>query len=331
MRQRFERPRIAALGGGTGLSTMLRGLKARTDRITAIVTVTDDGGGSGILRRELGMLPPGDIRNCLLALANAEPVMQKALGYRFREGSLAGQNLGNLVLAALNDMSGSFDEAVSALSQVLAVTGRVLPVTNENLVLQAVFDDGALIRGETRITDYKRSTDAIIRRMSLDPARPAALPAVLEAIGQADMIVLGPGSLYTSVIPNLLTGGVAEAVRCARAVKVYVVNLMTQDGETEQYTAADHVKVLMDHGGRGLFDYVLINSLPVDKSVLPAYRKEGGVPVPVNEDDLRALGVEPVYAPLATWEGGLVRHDPAALADALMTLYHEKAKTRTAE
>ena len=322
-------PRIAVLGGGTGLSTMLRGLKARTKNITAIVTVTDDGGGSGVLRRELGMLPPGDIRNCILALANAEPVMQKALGYRFTEGSLAGQNLGNLMLAALNDLSGSFDEAVAALSQVLAITGRVLPVTNENLVLRAEFDDGTLVRGETHITDYKKRTDALIRRMSLDPVRPAALPAVLDAIAKADMIVLGPGSLYTSVIPNLLTDGVAEAVRQSRAVKVYVMNIMTQDGETEHYTAADHVKALLDHGGQGLFQYVLINDLPVDEAVLPAYRQEGVEPVVAEVEPLLALGVEPVYAPLAAWEGGLVRHDPAALADALMGLYHEKAATRT--
>ena len=322
-------PHIAALGGGTGLSTMLRGLKSRTRNITAIVTVTDDGGGSGVLRRELGMLPPGDIRNCILALANAEPVMQKALGYRFTEGTLAGQNLGNLMLAALNDLSGSFDGAVAALSQVLAITGRVLPVTNENLILQAEFDDGAVVRGETHITDHKKRTDALIRRISLDPPCPNPLPAVLDAIKKADMIVLGPGSLYTSVIPNLLTDGVAEAVRLSRAVKVYVMNIMTQDGETERYTAADHVKALLDHGGRGLFDYVLINDLPVDETVLTAYRQEGVEPVLAEAEPLCSLGVEPVYAPLAAWEGGLVRHDPAALADALMGLYHEKAETKT--
>ncbi len=326
---RFERPRIAAVGGGTGLSTMLRGLKTRTDRLTAIVTVTDDGGGSGVLRRELGMLPPGDIRNCILALANAEPVMQQALGYRFREGSLAGQNLGNLMLAALNDISGSFDGAVAALSQLLAITGRVLPVTDQDLVLRAEFADGTVIRGESRITGYKRSPGAEIRRVSLEPAGPAALPAVLEALDRADMIVLGPGSLYTSVIPNLLTAGVSEAIRASRAVKVYVMNIMTQDGETERYTAADHVRALLDHGGQGLFHWVLINDLPVDEAVLPAYRKEGVAPVTVDEQALRQLGVEPVYAPLASWAGGLVRHEPTALADALMDLYHSRAETRT--
>ncbi len=331
MRRYHHLPRIAAIGGGTGLSTMLRGLKARTGNITAIVTVTDDGGGSGVLRRELGMLPPGDIRSCILALANAEPVMQKALGYRFTEGSLAGQNLGNLVLAALNDLSGSFDGAVEALSQVLAITGRVLPVSDADLVLQAEFDDGALVRGETHITDYKKTHDAQIRRMSLDPARPAALPGVLEAIRGADMIVLSPGSLYTSVIPNLLTEGVSDAIRASRAVKVYVVNIMTQDGETDRYTAADHVRALLDHGGQGLFQYALINDLPVDEAVLAAYEREGGAPVTADDDELRALGVEPVYATVASWKNSLARHDPAALADALMALYHDKAETRKAD
>ncbi len=328
--RRYTPPSIAVIGGGTGLSTMLRGLKFKTSRITAIVTVTDDGGGSGVLRRELGMPPPGDIRSCILALANAEPAMEDMMNYRFREGSLAGQSLGNLVLAALNDMSPTFDQAVTAMGQVLAITGQVLPVTNENLVLQAEFTDGAVIRGETRITDYKRHTDAVIRRISLDPAEPAAIPAVLEAIRRADMIVLGPGSLFTSVIPNLLTKGVAEAVCASGAVKVYVMNIMTQNGETERYTAAGHARALLEHGGPGLFDYILLNSRPVDAGVLAPYEAEGANQVEVDEEALLRLGVEPVYAPVASWTGGLIRHDPAALADALMRLYHDKAETRTA-
>lgn len=327
---RYAPPSVAVIGGGTGLSTMLRGLKRKTSRITAIVTVTDDGGGSGVLRRELGMPPPGDIRSCILSLANVEPAMESMISYRFREGSLTGQSLGNLVLAALNDMYPTFDQAVAAMGQVLAITGQVLPVTNENLILQAEFTDGAVIRGETRITDYKRSTDAVIRRISLDPVRPAAVPAVLEAIRQADMIVLGPGSLFTSVIPNLLTEGVAEAVCASSAVKVYVMNIMTQNGETERYTAAGHARALLEHGGPGLFDYILLNSRPVDAAVLASYEKEGAGQVEVDEEALLRLGVEPIYAPVASWAGGLVRHDPAALADALMGLYHDRAKTKTA-
>lgn len=330
MKQYRTEPRITVLGGGTGLSTMLRGLKTHTPHISAIVTVTDDGGSSGMLRRELGMLPPGDIRNCILALASREPLMQEVFNYRFREGSLSGQSLGNLVLAALNDMTGSFDRAVSLMGQVLAITGEVLPVTNENLTLQADFTDGAVIRGETRITDYKKHSEAVIHRVCLDPPDPPALPQALEAIREADMIILGPGSLYTSVIPNLLTRGVSDAVRDCRGVKVYVMNVMTQDGETENYTATDHVRALLDHGGRDLFQYVLVNNRPIPPELLQAYRRENAAPVPVQPDALRALGTEPVFAPVAEWRNGLIRHDPAALSTALMKLYFSNAATRTA-
>ena len=324
-------PRMAILGGGTGLSTALRGLKACTPHLTAIVTVTDNGGGSGVLRRELGMLPPGDVRNCILSLANREPLMQEVFSYRFQEGSLSGQNLGNLVLAALTDMTGSFDRAVSLMGQVFAITGQVLPVSNENLILQAEFSNGALIRGETQITDYKKQTDATIRRVSLHPACPAALPAVLEAIREADILVLGPGSLYTSVLPNLLISGVADAIRENTGVKVYVMNIMTQDGETENYSAADHIRALLDHGGEGLFQYALLNNCPIPEELLAVYARENAVPIFGNADDLRALGVEPIFAPIARWTDGLIRHDPSALAQSLMQLYYANAATRKAD
>ncbi|MGM9614859.1 MAG: uridine diphosphate-N-acetylglucosamine-binding protein YvcK [Oscillospiraceae bacterium] len=323
--------RIVAVGGGTGLSSMLRGLKAYFSDITAVVTVTDDGGGSGVLRRELHMPPPGDIRNCIQALANAEPVMQEVLNYRFREGTLAGQSLGNLILAALYDTTPSFDVAVAKLGQVLAITGQVLPVTNGNVILEARFGDGAVIRGETAITHYKRITDAVIDRITLEPARPAALPAVLDAIAEADMIVLGPGSLYTSVIPNLLVDGVAEAIRRSRAVKVYVMNVMTQDGETEGYSAAKHVQALQQHGGEELFRYVLLNDRDIPPAIAGKYREENAAPIRSDGSELRAMGLVPVFAPVATWENDLVRHDPAALAFALRGLYYEAAETRTAK
>lgn len=323
--------RIVAVGGGTGLSSMLRGLKSYFSDITAVVTVTDDGGGSGVLRRELHMPPPGDIRNCIQALANAEPVMQEVLNYRFREGTLAGQSLGNLILAALYDTTPSFDVAVAKLGQVLAITGQVLPVTNGNVILGARFGDGAVIRGETAITHYKRITDAVIDRITLEPARPAALPAVLDAIAEADMIVLGPGSLYTSVIPNLLVDGVAAAIRKSRAVKVYVMNIMTQDGETEGYSAAKHVQALQKHGGEGLFRYVLLNDRDIPPEIAGKYREENAAPIRSDGSELRAMGLVPVFAPVATWENGLVRHDPAALAFALRGLYYESAATRTAK
>jgi len=331
MKNPSNSPHIAVLGGGTGQSTMLRGLKRRAENITAIVTVTDDGGGSGVLRRELRMPPPGDIRNCIQALANAEPAMQDMLNYRFHEGTLAGQSLGNLFLAALYDMSPTFDQAVSVMSQVLAITGKVLPVTNENLVLEARFSDGALICGETAITDYKRITDAVIDRVMLNPSHPPALPSVMEAIRDADMIVLGPGSLYTSVIPNLLTEGVADAICASQALKVYVMNVMTQDGETEGYTAAHHVRALRRHGGADLFHYVLLNDRPIPEDLAARYKRENADPVISDGAELRAMGLTPVFAPVASWNNGLVRHDPLALADALMDLYYQYAHTRTVE
>ena len=244
-----RQPRIAAIGGGHGLSAMLRGLKAYTRDITAIVTVADDGGGSGMLREDLGMLPPGDIRNCIMALANTEPTMQQLLNYRFTDGSLAGQSFGNLFLAAMNGISGSFDEAVHRMGDVLAITGRVLPVTNQDVRLEAEFHDGSRILGESKIFYAKKINNSRIRKVRLVPERPAALPESVRAIREADIVVIGPGSLYTSIIPNFLVSGIADAVRQSRALKIYVLNIMTQDGETDGYDADDHVRAILEHAG----------------------------------------------------------------------------------
>jgi uncharacterized cofD-like protein len=321
-------PRIVAVGGGTGLSTMLRGLKRYSSNLTAIVTVADDGGGSGVLRQELGMPPPGDIRNCLQALANTEPTMEALLAYRFTEGSLNGQSFGNLFLAALNGMSASFDEAVAKMSEVLAITGRVLPVTNEDVRLVAEFEDGMVVPGESKISLYKKQGDSRIRRVFMEPAHPRALPACLDALREAELIVLGPGSLYTSVLPNLLVDGIAEAVLQSSAVKIYVLNVMTQDGETEGYRASDHIRALFDHTAPGLFDYCLVNSLPIPESALARYRSEGAEPTEVDEREVLRCGVQIARAPVASWKGGLVRHDSDALASAVIALYREKTTTR---
>ena len=317
-------PKVVAIGGGTGLSTMLRGLKKQKIDLTAIVTVADNGGGSGMLRQELGMLPPGDIRNCIQALANAEPTLTALLGYRFSEGSLKGQSLGNLFLAALNGMYENFDEAVEALSKTLAITGRVLPVTNENVQLCAEFTDGVEIMGECEIADYKKGSDERIRRLWLSPEKPRAVDACLRSITEADLILLGPGSLYTSVLPNLLVDGIPEAIQRSKALKLYIMNLMTQDGETERYSGADHIRALFDHGGRGLFDHALINDLSIPSQMLPSYAAEGAYPIRVSERELHSLGVESHYAPVAKWEKGLIRHDPDALADAIMAFYYQQ-------
>ena len=321
-------PNIVVIGGGTGLSTMLRGLKLYTSNLTAIVTVADDGGGSGVLRSELNMPPPGDIRNCLQALANTEPTMEALLSYRFTGGSLKGQSFGNLFLAALNGMCASFDEAVTKMSEVLAVTGRVLPVTNNYVQLIAEFDDGSSVLGESKISSYKRDHNRHIERVKLSPSSPAALPASIEAIENAEMIVLGPGSLYTSIIPNLLTGGLVKAISESDAVRVYVLNVMTQEGETEGYTASDHIKALFSHSGSKFFDYCLANSLTLPDEIVSRYKQAGAEETYVDEEEIKKLGIELVSAPIADISGNLARHNPESLAGALIDLFRGRSPTR---
>lgn len=317
-------PAIVAIGGGTGLSTMLRGLKKYTNRLTAIVTVADDGGGSGVLRRDMGILPPGDVRQCMQALANIEPVMEKLLDYRFSEGQLRGQSFGNLLLAALNGVTGSFEEAVAAMGQVLAISGRVLPVTNTDVQLEAIFENGARVVGESSIFSAKKRQDCRIHHVRLLPERPKALPDALRAIEEADLILLGPGSLYTSVIPNLLVDGVADAIRFARAQTFYICNIMTQDGETEGYTAADHIEALLRHGREGLIDLCLANSAPIPKELAARYSAEDAELLRIDRERIASLGVALAEYPLLSSSGGYARHDPALLARAIMELYRER-------
>ena len=318
-------PKITAIGGGTGLSTMLRGLKKYTKNLTAVVTVADDGGGSGVLRRDIGMPPPGDIRHCMESLANVEPIMERLLTYRFQEGSLAGQSFGNLILAALNGVTGSFEEAVAQMSQVLAITGRILPVTSADVQLEAVFENGARVVGESKISSFKKEQDCRIAHVALLPERPAALPAALQAIREADLILMGPGSLYTSVIPNLLVEGVVEAICRSEALKIYVCNIMTQEGETEGYTAADHVDALLSHGTPGLVDLCLANSAPVRPGLVEKYREEDAAPILVDRERIRAMGLELEEYPVASEGGDYARHDPDRLAAAVLDVYRRRA------
>lgn len=317
-------PRVVAIGGGTGLSTLLRGLKLYTRQITAIVSVADDGGGSGVLRQDLGMPPPGDIRHCMEALANVEPLMSQLLQYRFKEGGLAGQSFGNLLLAALDGIMPTFDQAVAGMSQVLAITGKILPVTNENVLLEAELENGVRILGESIIPDRKKEENCRIRQMRLQPEHPQALPAAVEAIEQAEMIVLAPGSLYTSIIPDLLVDGIVEAIRRSDALKIYACNIMTQEGETEGYTASDHIRALFRHSCPGLFSLCLTNSAPLPQSVLQRYGKVGAEAVFCDREACDALGVEIISRPLATVENGRVRHNPGHLARELMALHAER-------
>lgn len=328
MRRRQTGPKVVAIGGGNGLSTMLRGLKNRVHDLTAIVTVADDGGGSGMLRQDLGMLPPGDIRNCMQSLANVEPIMRDLLAYRFTEGSLTGQSFGNLLLAALNGICGSFDQAVARMSEVLAISGRVLPVTNENVQLEATFENGTHVVGESRIFQFKKEQDCRIQRVRLIPEKPKPLPDAIDAIRRADLVILGPGSLYTSVIPNLLVEGVPQALAQTEAMKMYVCNIMTQEGETEGMTAADHVEALIEHGLPGMVDLCLCNSAPVPQALIARYQAENAGPTVVDRERLAKLGVELVEAAVTSGNAQFARHDPDRLAEAILYAYEERAQTK---
>ncbi len=309
-------PRVVALGGGTGLSTLLRGLKLHTGSITAIVTVTDDGGSSGRLRAEMGVLPPGDIRNCLVALADAEPLMKQLFDYRFNgEGPLAGHNFGNLFIAAMSEIMGDFELAVKESSKVLLVRGEVLPATLDDCTLGASLIDGREVLGETSVG----AGTSRIERVFLRPARPSPLPEALRAIEEADAIVLGPGSLYTSVMPNLLVNGVADAIAASEAVKIYVCNVMTEPGETQGYTAQDHLAAIFRHAGPDVVDWIIVNDAPISDAMVQKYLHEGAEPVKCDGKILESMGVRVVEAPVAS-QAELVRHDPDAIAAEVMAL-----------
>ncbi|MDR0326245.1 MAG: YvcK family protein [Oscillospiraceae bacterium] len=315
--------RITALGGGTGLSSMLRGLKLCSENITAIVATSDDGGSSGALRNDLGIIPPGDIRNCILALANTEPTMEQLLNHRFTDGSLSGQSFGNLFLAALTGVSGSFETAVRQMSDVLAVTGRVLPVSAVPTQLEAVFENGTRVTGESRITDCKKKEKSRIRRVSLSkPVK--AHHDVLDAIRRAELVMLGPGSLYTSIIPNLLVDGVSEALQASRGLRVYVCNIMTQEGETEGYDCFDHAREINKHAGGQVFDICLVNNAPVPEEVLGRYAGENAGVADIGRKQFAEAGIELRERPLMMLCGGQVRHHPLRLAHALTELLIEK-------
>jgi uncharacterized cofD-like protein len=328
--------RIVALGGGTGLSTLLRGLKeyvARRRRekarrpiadLAAVVTVTDDGGSSGRLRREYQILPPGDIRNCMVALSKDEALLSRLFQYRFPFGQgLSGHSFGNLFLTALTNVTGDFPEAVRLSGQVLAIRGRIFPATAQNVTLEAELENGRVVRGETKISQSRRR----IRRVRLVPRRVRPLPEVLDAIRKADLILVGPGSLYTSIIPNFLVEEVAEAVAHSSATRVYIANLMTQPGETDGYSVADHVRAIYEHTRSGLFDWVVINRTPVAPKILRRYRAEGAEPVKPAVEELRRMGLHCMAADLLQ-ENGVVRHDQRRLTRLLLEEFVKRSSSR---
>ena len=313
------------MGGGTGLSALLQGLKKYAQPappevdITAIVTVTDDGGSSGRLRRDFEVLPPGDIRNCMVALSEDEGLLSKLFQYRFQSGrGLKGHSFGNLFLTALTRVTGDFHEAVKVSSEVLRIVGSIYPATAKNVVLEALFENGRRVTGETRIT----SSRGRISRIRLRPGKCLPLPATLDAIAQADLITLGPGSLYTSVIPNLLVNGIPDAVRRSQAVKAYFVNLMWQPCETMGFSASDHVRAIYDHAGAGLLEYAVVNTGPVPSSLRKKYARQQVKPVEVDFEMLEGMGLHVVAGNLLL-ESAKIRHNPDAVAAVAMQLARE--------
>jgi len=330
--------RVVAIGGGTGLSTLLRGLKRYTAappgsplcedlpclirELSAIVTVTDDGGSSGRLREDLNILPPGDLRNCLVALSEDEHLLSQLFQYRFSTGDLEGHSFGNLFLAALTGITGDFAQAVQTSSQILATRGRIYPSTTVNATLSARMDDGSLVHGETTISASKKS----IAELILSPADAGPLPETLEAIANADLITLGPGSLYTSLITNLLVRDIPEAIAGSKATRVYICNLMTQANESLGLTASQHIEKILTHArARGLapdariFDYAIINTGPMHPAMLAQYAREGQSPIDPDLDRIRSLGVEPITGNFVH-EGDVLRHSYDLVAETALNL-----------
>ena len=342
--------RVVAIGGGTGLSTLLRGLKryvpapsSLNERrqpsplprlperrlapghapdlpcliadLSAIVTVTDDGGSSGRLREELNMLPPGDVRNCMVALSEDEHLLSRLFQYRFAHGDLEGHSFGNLFLAALSDITGDFAQAVQTSSQILATRGRIYPSTTANATLAAQMEDGSIVHGETNITASRQTIVELI----LDPPDAPPLPETLDAIAAADLITLGPGSLYTSLITNLLVHGIPEALAASKATRVFVCNLMTQANESLGLTASQHIEKILDHAGAQIFDYALINTAPILPATLQQYAREGQTPIEADLERIRSLGVEPITGNFLH-EGEVLRHGYDQVAETVLSL-----------
>ncbi|HTS30976.1 MAG TPA: gluconeogenesis factor YvcK family protein [Bryobacteraceae bacterium] len=328
--------RVVAMGGGNGLSALLQGLKryARTANeatpplaITAIVTVTDDGGSSGRLRREFDVLPPGDIRNCMVALSEDSDLLSRLFQYRFQAGrGLKGHSFGNLFLMALTQIMGDFPDAVKVSSEVLKIAGHIYPSTDANVALQATLVDGTKIVGETRISHSRKR----IEKIHLSPPKVRPLPAALSAIAEADAITLGPGSLFTSVVPNLLVQGIPSAIRKSRAVKAYFVNLMSQPGETTAFRASDHLQALHEHAGGKFLDYAVVNIRPITPALKKRYAQQQALPVENDIDTLLKMGLKVMAGRLADLSGK-VRHDSAASAAVVMKLAQEGRRRKNGQ
>lgn len=307
---------VVVIGGGTGLAAVLRGLKKKNFNLTTIVTVADDGGSSGKLRDELDMLPPGDIRNVLVALADTEPTLERLLQHRFSKGEgLAGHNVGNLLIAAMQEITGDFVLAIKELSKVLAVKGEVLPATLQKVVLSAEFEDGTVITGESKIPNIGKK----IKRVFIEPNDVLPLDEAIDAVNSADAILLGPGSLYTSIIPNLLVQELKKAIMDSKAKKIYICNLMTQPGETDNYSAMDHVKAIEEHVGEKFIEYIILNNNNIPNDIVEKYRLMGAVQVKNDEEQIRNNGYNVIIDDLIYYNNYL-RHDAEKIADIVLSI-----------
>lgn len=317
----MKQKKIVVIGGGTGLSVLLRGLKTFPVSITAVVTVADDGGSSGRLRQELDIPPPGDVRNVLVALAEVEPLVEELFQHRFQNGNgLSGHSLGNLLLAGMTSLTGDFAKGIAELSKVLNVRGKVFPAANRSVVLHGEMEDGTVVTGESKIPLSKKR----IKRVFLTPADISPLYESVKAIQEADLIVLGPGSLYTSVLPNLLVPGISEAVSESEAKKVYICNVMTQSGETDGYTASEHLDALFSHCGKGMIDEILVHGSPISDEVRKHYSKEHAVPVTVDTDRLQSMGVGIICDHFVVEYEKMLRHDAIKVSKALIDVIDKR-------
>lgn len=318
-----KRIRIVVIGGGTGLSTILRGLKQHPFDLTAIVTVADDGGSSGRLRDDYDIPPPGDVRNVIAALSDVEPLVEQMFQYRFSQSNdLGGHSLGNLMLTALTEITGDFNHAIAEMSKVLNVHGKVIPAANKKVTLHAELTDGTTIIGESKIP----SGHAPIKRVFLKPSNLKPLPAAVHAIERADFILIGPGSLYTSIIPNLLVKGIGQALLRSKGEKIYIANLMTQQGETIHYTASQHIEAIHAHVGEAFIESVLINEKELPSSIYDNYLEENAEPVKFDVEKLQDMGINIIPKEIALIHNGTVRHDAKNLADWLCEYTKQKNK-----
>lgn len=324
-RQLVRGPKIVIIGGGTGLSTIIGGLKEHTSNISAIVTVADDGGSSGRLREQFDILPPGDIRNCLVALADTEPLMRRLFQFRFgNDSEFAGHSFGNLFITVMTKLTGDFEQAIKESSKVLAIRGNVIPSTLRKVTLVAQYKDGTQTHGEAKIPE----TTVPIDKVYLNPKDSAATPEAIRAIQDADVIILGPGSLYTSIIPNLLIREITDTIVYSKMLKFYICNIMTQHGETDNFSASDHLRVLIAHSHPRIADYCIINNGLIPKELLDKYKAEHASFVPTDIDKIRSLGYKVIADDLVDIKEA-VRHNAQRLAQIIIKVFHSKRYART--